>query len=100
MSNAFNNPTIFAQEALRQCENSCVSGNLVFRGYEGEWRKQHNGYKVGQSISITAPVYFRAQTGAAVNVVDLVERSMTMTLSNRWHVAWDLTSEEPTYHID
>lgn len=100
MSNAFNNPTIFAAEALRQLENSCISGNLVFRGYEGEWRKSHNGYKVGQSISITAPVYFRAKSGAAVDVVDLVERSVTMTLSNRWHVAWELTSEEQTYNID
>lgn len=100
MSNAFNNPTIFATEALRQCENSCVSGNLVFRGYEGEWRKQHNGYKPGQSISITAPVYFRAKSGSTVDVVDLVERSITMTLSNRWHVAWELTTEEQTYNID
>jgi len=100
MSNAFNNPTIFAERSLQQLENACVTGNLVFRGYEGEWRKSHNGYKPGQSISLTCPVYFRAKSGAAVDVVDLVERSITMSLTNRWHVAWELTSEEQTYNID
>lgn len=100
MASTFVNPTEVAREALRQVKNNCVMGELVFRGYEEEWMKQPNGYKIGSSVTLKAPVYFRVQDGATINTVDLIERSTTFTLAYRKHVAWPVTSDQMTYSID
>lgn len=100
MANAFSNPTIIAKEMLRHLKNNCVMGRLVFRGYEEEWQKKPNGWKIGSSLTMKAPHYFRTKSGATIDTVDLYERTTTLTLSNRRHVAWVLTSEEMTYDID
>ena len=62
MANTWINPTIVAKEALRQLKNNTVMGELVYRGYEQEWARTHNGYKPGSSITINAPVYARVKT--------------------------------------
>lgn len=100
MSNTFVNPTVVAKEALMQLKNNCVMGNLVYRGYESEWAKAHNGWKPGSTITIKAPVYARVKDGATIDVVDVLEQSTTMTLAYRKHVAFRLTSAEMTYSID
>ncbi len=100
MANTFVNPTEVAREALRQVKNNCVMAELVFRGYEGEWQRTSQGWKVGQSVTLKAPVYFRVKDGATIDTVELLERSTTFTLSYRKHVAWPITSEEMTYKID
>lgn len=100
MSNTYITPTVVAQESLMQLENNCVMGNLVHRGYESEWAKNHNGWKPGSSITIKAPVYARVQDGSVINVVDIREEDITMTLAYRKHVAHRLTSDEMTYSID
>src|SRR5574343_963005 len=100
MSNAFVNPTVVAKEALMQLENNCVMSNLVYRGYEEEWAKNHNGWKPGQTINVKVPVYDRVKDGATIDVVDIREENTTMTLAYRKHVAKKLTSEEMTYNID
>ena len=100
MSNTFINPSIVAKEALVQLENNCVMGNLVHRGYEKEFSNTSNGYKVGSSVTIKAPVYFRVKTGATIDTVELREEDTTFTVSTREHVAWPITSQEMTQNID
>lgn len=100
MAGTFINHTLVAREAVRQLKNHCVMGNLVFRGYEEEWKKNPNGWKIGNSITLKAPVYFRVKNGAVIDVVNVVERSTTFTLSYRKHVAWPITSQEMTLNID
>lgn len=100
MSNAFSNPTIFAKEMIRHLKNSLVVGNTIHRGYKSEWSKEHNGYKPGQSISIDLPHYFRVKDGATVDTADILSRSTTLSLNNRKHVAYTLTSAEQTYNMD
>lgn len=100
MSNTFLNPIIVAKEALRRLENNCVMANLVYRGYEEEWSKTHNGYKPGSSVTVECPVYFRVKDGATMDAVDIYQRSTTFTLAYRKHIAWPVTSAEMTYNID
>ncbi len=100
MANAFSNPTVVAREALRHLDNNCVMGNLVHRGYEEEFKKRHNGWNQGASITINGPVYFRTKTGRSVDQVDLKERSVTYTVDQWKHVAWDLNAEEMTLDLD
>lgn len=100
MSSTFVNPTKVVAESLRQLKNESVMGKLVFRGYEDEFQSRVGSWKIGSSITIKAPVYFRVQDGATINTVDLVERSTTFTISYRKHVAYPITSSEMTLNID
>ncbi|MFA4826472.1 MAG: P22 phage major capsid protein family protein [Methanoregula sp.] len=100
MSNTWVNPTVVAKETLRQLKNNCVMANLVHRGYEGEWQKQHDGWKPGSSIRIKAPIYARVKDGATLDVHDINERYLTLTLSYRKHVAVEVTSDEMTYNSE
>lgn len=100
MSNTWVNPTIVAKETLRQLKNNTVMGQLVYRDMEQEWQKTHNSWKPGQSVTIKAPLYLRVKDSATLDVVNVVERSLTMTLSYRKHVAVAVTSDEMTYNVD
>jgi len=100
MANAFVNPTVVAKEALRHLKNECVMGRLVYRGYEEEFMKKHNGWNQGSSITVKAPVYFRTKTGRTVDQVELKERSTTFVVDQWKHVAWDLNAEEMTLDLD
>lgn len=100
MSNTWVNPSVVAKEALRQVQNNTVMGELVYRGYEEEWKTKSNGYKKGSTITIKAPLYLRVKDGATIDVANVVERSTTMTLEYRKHVAVAVTSDEMTYNVD
>jgi len=100
MSHTWIQPSVVATEALRQLENNLVMSRLVHRGYEGEFQKNPNGWKKGSSITIKAPVYFRVQDGATINTVDLREEDVTITVDQRKHIAWPVTSQEMTMDID
>ena len=100
MANAFSNPTVVAKEALRHLKNNCVMGRLVHRGYEEEFKKRHNGWNQGDSITVNAPVYFRSKTGRTVDTVDLKRRKTTYTVDQWKHVAWALNAEEMTLDLD
>ena len=47
---------IIAREAVMILENNLVMGDLVYRGYEDEFDKNINGYKIGSTVRIvTSP---------------------------------------------
>ena len=100
MANAFSNPTVVAKEALRHLKNNCVMGRLVHRGYEEEFKKRHNGWNQGDTITVNAPVYFRVKDGRTVDPVDLKRRKTTYTVDQWKHVAWNLNAEEMTLDLD
>ena len=100
MAHTFVNPTMVAREVLRQLENNCVMGKLVFRGYEDEWLKNPNGWKIGDTVTVKAPVYFRVKDGATLDAVDLNERSTTFQIAYRKHIAWAVTAQQMSLNID
>jgi hypothetical protein len=100
MSNTWVNPTVVAKETLTWLKNSCIMPNLVHRGFEAEWQKTHNTWKPGQSIQIKAPIYARVKDGSVMDVHDIGERYLTLTLSYRKHVAVAVTADEMTYNAD
>ncbi len=52
MSNSTLTADIIAAEAITILDNELVMAKKVFRGYENEFDKSVNGYKVGETISI------------------------------------------------
>lgn len=100
MSNTWINPTVVAKETLLQLKNNTVMGALIHRGYEEEWAKTNNGWKVNSTITLKAPLYLRVKDTATLDLVNIVERSTTMTLGYRKHVAVAVTSDEMTYNAE
>ena len=99
MANTTLTADIIAMEAVRILENELVMGKKVFRGYENEFSKNINGYKVGDTISIRKPTDFTVRDGATMNVQDVVEGKTTITIDKRKGVDFKFTSQDLTLKI-
>lgn len=99
MANAVLNPSIIAKAAVRILDNELVMANRVYRGYEAEFDKSVNGYKVGQTISIRKPAQFTVRTGAVASAQDVVEGTETFTVNSQAGVDFKFTSQELTMNI-
>jgi hypothetical protein len=95
-------PSVVAKEALRQLINNLVFTKNCHRGYEDEFTLLNRGWEHGNTITIKAPVYFRVQDGndCTSTMYNLVERSETMVLNQRKHIAWQITDTQMTLDID
>lgn len=94
MANTLLTPTIIAKEALMQLENNLIMGASVHRDYKKEF------VKIGDTVTIRKPVKFRAKDGATLDEVNVVERSTTLQINKRKHVAWNFSSQELTLTIE
>jgi len=100
VANTWIQPSIVAKEALRQLENNLVMGRLVHRGYEDEWQQMSRGWKIGSTVTLKTPVYFRVKNGASMDEVELREEDTSIVINARKHVAWAVTSQQMTLDID
>lgn len=79
MNNVFEDPTIFAKEALRRVKNKLYLADRVNRSYEKEFKK------VGETISVRRPVYLKSADGPDITgqLQDVVQTSKQVTI-NHW----------------
>ena len=91
---------IIAKEALMHLKNELLAGQLLYNGYNEEYAKNPNGWEIGNTINIKAPIYFRTKSGEAIDVVDIKEQVTTMVVDQRYHVAWRCSSQDLTLNID
>ena len=76
MSNTTLTADIIAKEAVMILENNLVMGNLVYRGYEPEFDKTINGYKVSETERTRGPLkagYFADMIAVPGNPLDDLE---------------------------
>jgi hypothetical protein len=99
MSNTTLTADIIAKEAVMILENNLVMGNLVYRGYEEEFSKKVNGYKVGETVSIRRPTDFTVRDGRTATVQDVVEGSTTFTVDKQKGIDFKFTSADLTLQI-
>lgn len=99
MANTTLTADIIAKEAVMLLDNELVMAKKVFRGYENEFDKKVNGYKVGETISIRKPTDFTVRDGAVMNVQDVVEGKTTITVDKRKGVDFKFTSQDLTLKI-
>lgn len=90
---------IIAKAAVMQLDNNLVMGKKVFRGYEEEFRKNVNGYEVGSTITIRRPMDFTVRDGAVMDVQDVTEGYLTMSVNKRKGVDFEFTSQDLTLNI-
>lgn len=100
MSDSLLTPTMITQEGLMQLDNNLVMGNLVHRGYEGEFAQSQNGNKPGDTLRIRKPVQFALRSGAVADVQDVVESYTSITASTQIGVDFDFSSADLTLTIN
>jgi hypothetical protein len=99
MANTTLTADIIAAEAITILDNELVMAKQVFRGYENEFDKKINGYKVGETISIRKPTDFTVRDGAVMATQDVTEGKTTITVDKRKGIDFKFTSQDLTLKI-
>ncbi len=99
MSNTTLTADIIAKEAIMILDNELVMAKKVFRGYENEFEKNVNGFKVGETISIRKPTDFTVRDGAVMAAQDVTEGKTTITVDKRKGIDFKFTSQDLTLKI-
>jgi hypothetical protein len=94
MANTLITDDIIAKEALMQLRNNLVMAKLVHRDYKKEFRK------VGDTINIRKPLNFVVSDGSTYVEQSINEDSLPLTLDNRKHVGFAITTEDLSLSIE
>ncbi|MEE8207805.1 MAG: P22 phage major capsid protein family protein [Nitrosomonadaceae bacterium] len=95
MANAFKNTTLVTKFAVKEFLNALQMGNKVDRQLDDQFRK------VGDTISVRRPVMFAATSGATISSAqDIEEATVTVQLTERKKVNFEITSQDMTLEID
>jgi hypothetical protein len=92
-------PSIIAKEALVILDNQLQMAKSVYRGYEEEYSKNINGYKVGQTISIRKPAQFTVRTGNVASVQDVIEGTTPLVVDQQIGTDFKFSSVDLTMKI-
>lgn len=97
MANDFKNTSLVTRFAVKEFLNSLVMGSKVDRQLDDS---RVFGGKVGATANVRRPVMFTANSGATMVKTDIEEGIIPVTLDQRHHVAFDVTSEDLTLRIE
>lgn len=99
MANTLLNPSIIAKAAVMILDNELGMASRVHRDHEGEFMKNVNGYKVGQTVSVRKPAQFTVRTGAVASAQDATEGTTAITVNTQKGVDIKFSSLELTMKI-
>ncbi len=99
MANTTLTADIIAKEAVMILENNLVMAGLVYRGYEDEFDKQVNGYKIGETLKVKRPTDFTVRDGAVAAIQPVTEGSFTITIDKQKGIDFNFTSQDLTLQI-
>jgi len=99
MSNTVLTASLIAKEAVMILDNELVMAKKVFRGYEEDFDKKPNGYKIGDTLTIRKPTDFTVRDGATMAAQDVTEGSLSITVNKRKGVDFKFTSQDLTLKI-
>ena len=87
-------PQIITKESLVILENNLVAANRVNRKFENQF------VKIGSSLTIRKPNRFTVASGAGLQVQDIAEPSVSITINNQKHVDFQFTSQDLTLTVE
>ncbi len=87
-------PTIITKESLVILENNLVAANRVNRKFENQF------VKIGNSLTIRKPNRFTIASGAGLQVQDIAEPSVSITINQQKHVDFQFTSQDLTLTVE
>ena len=87
-------PSIITKESLVILENNLVAANRVNRKFENQF------VKIGNSLTIRKPNRFTINSGAGLQVQDIAEPSVSITINQQKHVDFQFTSQDLTLTVE
>ena len=97
MPNAFQNPVMYTDEALRVLSNEIVLGSKVSRKHQAEFGKE--SMKIGDTLNIRRPARFTVSSGASFSAQDYTETSIPLVINAQKHVDTSFTSSDMTLKL-
>ena len=98
MSNTILTPTAVTRKALEILQNNLVFTKLINRSYDSSFANE--GGKIGTALKIRLPNQYTVRTGAALDVQNTTEESVTLTVATQKGVDVNFSSSELTMSID
>ena len=98
MANTLLTISKITNEALMVLENELTFSSQVDRNYDDQFAVV--GAKIGATVNIRRPGRFVGTTGPALNVEDLNETSVPVTLSTQFHVDTQFTTQDLALSLD
>jgi hypothetical protein len=87
-------PQIITKEMLMILENNLVAANRVNRKFENQFMK------IGSQLTIRKPNRFTIASGASLQVQDIAEPSVSITVDKQRHVDFQFTSQDLTLTVE
>src|SRR5574343_287555 len=97
MSNTILTPTAVTREAMMVLHNTVRFSRYVNRQYDDSFAQ--SGAKIGTALKIRKPNKYQIRTGAAINVQNTTEDSVTLTVATQKGVDVSFSSLEETMSI-
>jgi len=91
---------VVAKLALAILDNDIGVVGKLHRAYEDEFTEKVNGYKKGGTISIRRPADFTVREGATMNVQEVIEGKVAMTVDKQIGVDFQFSSTDLTLSMD
>ena len=98
MANTLLTISKITNEALMVLENEFTFSSQVDRNYDDQFAVV--GAKIGATVNVRRPGRFIGTTGPALNVEDLNETSVPVTLSTQFHVDTQFTTQDLALSLD
>jgi hypothetical protein len=98
MSNQLLTISKITNEALMVLENELTFTSEVDRNYDDQFAVI--GAKIGNTVNVRRPGRFVGTTGPALNVEDLNETSVPVTLGTQFHVDTQFTTQDLSLSLD
>src|SRR5437899_76328 len=87
-------PSIITKESLVILENNLVAANRVNRKFENQF------VKIGASLTIRKPNRFTISSGPGLQVQDIAEPSVSITVNQQKHADFQFTSTDLTLTVE
>lgn len=98
MANTLLTPTKILDESLMILENNLTFSSRINREYSKEFAV--SGAKIGSTVNARKPNRFVGTTGPALNLENVNESSVPVSLTTQFHVDFTFSSQELTLVVD
>lgn len=98
MANAIINSSIITNETLRILHNESAFLGNINTEYEDQFAKK--GMKAGSVVNVRQPVQYTIRDGATINIQDVNEVSVPITMEPEFGIDWSFSDYDLTLTID
>jgi hypothetical protein len=98
MANTLLNTSKILDKSLMILENNLAFTSRVNKEYSDEFAVK--GAKIGSTVNVRKPVRFVGTSGPALNIENVTETVIPVTLDTQFHVDFTFSSQELTLNID